>query len=120
MSIRHKCHQLFDHDAHAGLAGTSEAAKVLISGQSESASHIPLPVVTGTDGHDYSPLQAMGHVIGMRPQTVDATVSAVRSTRSRAVQTAQSLQSSMVEAASALRGMQCVPMTLHPCCLSSA
>jgi len=81
------------------------AAEVAVNFAGEAQSSLPLPVVTGSDGYDYTPLKALGHVIGMRPESVEGTVSALRSAAATAAERAKAIPPSLTMAASTLKGM---------------
>ena len=62
----------------------------------------PLPVESGTDGRVYSSLQAVGHVLGMTPQAVDETVTALQSAAAGAADKAKGIKPSLAKITCAL------------------
>ena len=55
----------------------------------------PMPMMTGRDGQHYTPLQAMGHVLGLKKQSVDITVGAIRTAASVVADKAQAAQGTL-------------------------
>ena len=70
----------------------------------------PLPMMTGRDGRDYSPMQAIGHVLGLEKQTVDTAVATVRNAASVL---SEKTQTARINLATALEGEECCDML--PC-----
>ena len=82
------------------LTGGAEALEVVCDEEGRTVLK-PMPLMTGRDGQGYTPLQAMGHVLGLRKKSVDTTVSAVKTAACLVAEKAQAVQSTF---AAALQG----------------
>ena len=75
----------------------------------------PMPMMTGRDGQHYTPLQAMGHVLGLQKQTVDTTVGAIRTAASVVADKAQAAQVSLTAALEGEMLCSALPCPTLPC-----
>lgn len=88
--------------ATAMLTGGAETVEVISEEECRTVFK-PLPMLTGRDGHHYSPVQAASHVLGLDKDTVDTAVTSIRTATSAV---ADATRTAMLNLATALEGEQ--------------